>query len=209
MKLGCILKPETVEFHAGLALTAQQLLPAWSRITGTPRILGHNDVLGDCVVVAAINRVQTQLARLGSPAVIPDDLAPAIYSEVTGYMPGQPATDQGTLPEQLFTWWQANAIFGWKLREAIPLNPLDQAGQRNSIVTANGVMLCSALGQANLTQFAWEPCSDLIGYHATFADGYEANYTSETSWGTERQVPQAFFAAGKVVAAYSLDLIAA
>jgi hypothetical protein len=105
MKLGC-------RWQGAPASNAQRIatvLPpaAYSRIWGTPRVAGHNDVVGDCVETAACNAVQTGMARVGlSGPQISNDMAVTLYSQVTGYTALDPASDRGTDPDELFGWWR-------------------------------------------------------------------------------------------------------
>lgn len=208
-KLGCIIRPEVKALHASLALQANLLLPAWSRVVGTPRILGHNDQIGDCACVAAVMAVQTHLARQGNLIAIPDDLAVQVYSAVTGYVPGNDSTDNGTDPEQLFAWWKTNGIAGYKLADFTRINPANINALRNSIAGAGGVYLCLELSQEQMTTKEWLPVGSpgSEGGHAVWGDSYEAQDIFVTSWGEEIGIKSTTFAAkGFVAMAYSLEL---
>lgn len=207
-KLGCIIRPEVKAMHAALAVDAKPLLPAWSRIVGTPRICAGNNSIGDCAVVAAINAVQTRLSRQGNFRPIPDALGPEIYSAVTGYTPLNPATDRGTDPEQLFAWWQVNPIAGHKLRGFTRINPANTNALRNAI-TGLGAYLCVELAVEQQGKSKWTPAGTpgTWGGHAVWSDDYEANYFQATSWGQAIQVDEAYLTGGYAVAAYSLDLV--
>lgn len=212
MKLGCILTPETKAKHAVMAMAPAVLLPAWTRIIGTPRILGGNNSIGDCVIVSGFNALQTYLARKGIFAPLPEDLPPEIYSEITGYVPGDPSTDKGTNPEDFLAWWQANAICGYKLKNFQRLNPADLNGIRNAIVNTGGVSICSALSLQQEGQQIWKPVGTpgTWGGHMTFVDSYEADLFYETSWGDEYQIEDDYFQAkGFVEAAFSFELTSA
>ena len=211
MKLGCNIHPDTVALHASLPMAATQLLPAYSRIIGTPRIEGGNQQIGDCVIVAGFNALQTHLAMNGNFSPLPNDLPPQIYSEITGYVPGNEATDNGTDPVAFLTWWQDNAICGYKLDSTTRLNPADEYGIRNSISNGavRGVYLCVTLTDLNMNEDEWVPGGENVGGHAIWGDSYEALDTGVTSWGLERTINHSFFAVGQCLAAWGLNIVAA
>lgn len=207
-KLGCNTRPSTIAEHAKVAMSPVQLLPAWSRIVGTPRILGGNDRIGDCAIVAGFNAIQTKLARQNNYTALPEDLPPKIYGEITGYNPANPATDQGTDPEAFFAWWQENAICGHKLSAFTRLNPRDSRGIRNSIASL-GIYLCVSLPVELEMADEWRAIGmpGSWGGHAVWADGYEADETNATSWGQNIPIEQSFFTDGFVGAAFSLEIV--
>lgn len=207
--LGCIIRPEVRTVHAALTTEARALLPAWSRIVGTPRICAGNDRIGDCAIVAAINAVQTRLSLQGNFTPIPDALGPQIYSAVTGYVPGVASTDNGTDPEQLFAWWRDNAIAGYKLRDFTRINPANVNAIRNAIVSF-GAYLCLDLTDVQEQSREWLPTGNHIGGHAVWGDAYSDRNIGATSWGEEVAIDQTTFTTpGYVAMAYSLDLVAA
>lgn len=208
-KLGCIIRPEIKAQHALMPVGTRQLLPAWSRIENVPRILGHNDQIGDCACVAAVNAVQTELGVLGHFEALPDTLAVQVYSAVTGYVPGDESTDNGTDPEQLFAWWQNNPIGPYKLKSFMRLNPLNLFGLRNSIVGRMGVYLCVDLAVEQQNQTEWTPAGTpgSWGGHAVWGDMYEADWLEVTTWGTGKRVSDDFLTSSFTAMAYGLDLV--
>ncbi|WP_298162273.1 hypothetical protein [Acidocella sp.] len=199
---------QTRAMHAALPRAPSRLLPAWSRIVRTPRVLGHNDKVGDCVIVAGFNAVQTALARRGNFTSLPEDLPVRIYSSLTGYVPGDESTDNGTDPEMFLAWWKVNAIAGYRLGRFIRLNPADVDGIRNA-VAGLGCYLCVELSTANEEQAVWRPdgFAGSWGGHAVWADEYEAADIGVCSWGGGYGIDGAYFAApGFVSAAFALEL---
>jgi hypothetical protein len=182
---------------------------AYSRILGTPRVAGHNDLVGDCVETAACNAVQTEMARAGiSRPQIANDLAVTLYSQITGYTASNPVSDQGTDPDALFAWWRQNSIAGYRLRQVVPVDPKFEAEIRDVVSRAGGIFLILALGLAQQNQLVWTAAGapGSWGYHAVWADSFDGALTFATSWGEAKPIDRSFFVAGFVVAAYALDI---
>jgi hypothetical protein len=80
-----------------------------------------NDSLGDCTSAGAGHIIDSVTADAGAPAVITAAQAIAFYSQSTGYVPGDPSTDQGGDEITVCQSWQtkgydgkgAHAIAGW------------------------------------------------------------------------------------------------
>jgi hypothetical protein len=70
-----------------------------------------NDQLGDCVIAGGAHvRGITSGNNGGSSVVFTDDQIQQQYSAITGYVPGNPATDNGTDEVTAMNWWMQN---GW------------------------------------------------------------------------------------------------
>ena len=185
---------------------------AYSRIISTPRVEGHNDLIGDCVETAACNAVQTARARSGMLAPqISNDLAATLYGEITGYTALNPASDRGTDPDELFAWWRKNPIASYRLGQISAIDPQAEPAIRHVISRAGGIFLVLALGLAQQNQLVWAAAGTpgSWGYHAVWADGYDGALTGCTSWGEAKPMDRSFFAAGFVVGAYALELVKA
>jgi hypothetical protein len=181
---------------------------AYGRIQGTQRIEGFNDSVGDCMPTGIINGVIDFLAVQGAPmSTVPNSLALDIYSDVTGYVNGDPTTDNGTDPDQFFAWWKQNPILGWKLSTVNLIDPKNENEVKNVIEGVGFAGLVLDLTVAQQNQIIWDatPQDPPWGYHYVNADGYDGPYTA-TSWGLEKLVNQSFFDAGQVVQVYEYIL---
>jgi len=70
-----------------------------------------NDSIGDCVIAMMIHSIEA--FHLDSGTTVPsfaDVDAIAAYSAITGYQPGDPATDRGTDEGQAMLYWQRTGI---------------------------------------------------------------------------------------------------
>ena len=100
--------------------TAWPAVPAqgweYSPLPFTLDMLG-NDVVGDCVIAAAMHYAQIETANTGNPLTPTTALALQTYADITGYDPSQTdangnnPTDNGTdFEQQLFPYWQKTGI---------------------------------------------------------------------------------------------------
>lgn len=193
MKLGCRWQPGDIPIRASANLTPPP--GAYGRMPNAPRVEGNNDTISDCVETAAANAVQTALARAGSTTPISNAYVVSLYSAITGYRPGAPATDQGTDPHALFRWWKQNPIAGYKLADAAAFEPTAEDAIRWQIDRAGGVMLVVALSVEQQNQREWRPTGTpgSWGYHAVWADSYDGGLTFATSWGEMIPISRAYF----------------
>lgn len=97
-----------------------------------PLVFGHiletskipmlgNQKVGNCVWCTQAHLLQSMQRGLGKPeTVFSDDSVISDYAAATGYMPGRPATDQGTLMGDGAKYWRKTGI-------------IDAAGKRHQI----------------------------------------------------------------------------
>ena len=210
-KLGCIIRAEVRAMQAELPYTPLLYKDAWTREVSAPRLLAHNDEIGNCAIVAALNCIQGYLGWEGNFNPLPAQYGIKYYSAVTGYVPGVASTDKGTDPEQLFAWWQVNPIAGFKLKEVFPINPADINGLKNAIYgpgnQSRGVFLCVELANEQIGAYQWSASTpNLANGHAIWADDYIADRINGTSWGCLEQINESFFPA-QAAMAYALKIL--
>ncbi|MDD2878703.1 MAG: hypothetical protein PHZ23_15910 [Acidiphilium sp.] len=211
MRLGCRWSPARVHVPEPVGVSSP-VSSAWSRIVGTPRLSGDNTVLGDCVPTACANAVQDAMAGAGDYGPIHQSVIVDTYSAVTGYTPGDPASDQGTDPSSMWGWWQQHDIAGYRLRKATPIDPQSEYAVRKTIETSGGVILIVALSIEQQTQVEWLPVGTpgSWGYHCVWVDEYTGRLSFATSWGRVTPIHQDYLASpGFTVGAFALDLVAA
>jgi hypothetical protein len=191
MKLGAQPARFSVPMRSALA-AAPNPPPAWSRIIGTPRCAGENQTYGDCVPTAAVNASITAAAREGIMSPIANTLPFDIYQTLGG-MPA----DVGLDPTTLITYWRATPIAGYRLVDIEALSAWDTTSIKAAIASNGFVYLCVELDLAQQNQIEWTPMagSPVWGGHAICADGYEADYLTVTSWGSEYALTWDFLAA--------------
>lgn len=69
-----------------------------------------NDTLGDCAIAGSIEEVRLANALRGVTVNFTDQTAVQNYSEITGYNPGDPNTDQGADVHELYDFRKATGI---------------------------------------------------------------------------------------------------
>lgn len=93
-----------------------------------------NDQLGDCTAAAAAH-VTTAITQFGqgTPAVPSLNDVIAFYSGSTGYVPGNPNTDQGGDMQTVQKYWNQTGIAGHKIAAYFAVDPKDFDGMRAAL----------------------------------------------------------------------------
>jgi hypothetical protein len=105
LRLGNYLKqslptpPETVNYAPAAAQALSQMY--------------DNDTLGDCVI-ACMGHIEGVLTGNtgGSPTILTEKQVIALYSAIGGYVPGNPATDNGCDEQTALDYWREPGLFG-------------------------------------------------------------------------------------------------
>jgi hypothetical protein len=85
-----------------------------------------NDTIGDCVEAAAGHGIQIWNSYVSPSAPAPTEAQIiAAYSGCTGYVPGQPSTDQGTDMLSFMNYWRKTGVAGNKILAFMALTPGD------------------------------------------------------------------------------------
>lgn len=85
-----------------------------------------NDSLGDCTAAGAAH-VETALSQFGQGTPVVPALADVItfYSGSTGYVPGNPNTDQGGDMQTVLKYWNKTGLAGHKIAAYFAVDPKD------------------------------------------------------------------------------------
>lgn len=96
---------------------------AWER----PIVYGTmlNDLIGDCAVAAPGHIVQNwkAVADASHPALVSDTQIIEAYSAITGYVEGNPATDNGSNMLDVLNYWKKTGIAGTKIDGFTSIDP--------------------------------------------------------------------------------------
>lgn len=85
-----------------------------SKVTDWP--MYGNDSLGDCVWAMIGHAIEAWTAySTGAPVEVPEAALIKGYSDVTGYDPSDPSTDQGTVLQDALSYWKKSGIAGHKI----------------------------------------------------------------------------------------------
>jgi hypothetical protein len=180
---------------------------SYSRVSKTPRVMGHNDVNPDCVSTAYCNAIVTAMWRHGLGGTINDDVPLSIYKIF------DPTLTTGMNPEDMWAWGMKNPVQGWQLKSWARINHNDEKAVRATVEARGFVPLTIALSVAQQNQRLWMPepgpngTPGGWGYHCAGIDGFSGPDSTGTSWGEEIGVGRAYFySPGYVLAAYDLEL---
>lgn len=179
---------------------------------GLPKNLGMmgNDVYGDCTIAAYYHAIQlwsSHCNRDGLTITEPDADVLALYSAACGYVPGDPATDQGGDEQTVLTYLsKVGAPTGPKgathhrLAAFVEVNPANLDDVKRSIA-ACGLVYIGFNVPAYLMAAAPPPFwmlddtgdNSIVGGHAIILTGYDDGGLDLISWGQAFRMTWKFF----------------
>lgn len=152
-----------------------------------------NDALGDCVVAASDHGLGTWTGNAtGTPVHATLDQIIAQYSAIGGYVPGNPATDQGCDISTALDYYAGTGfIDGSKLLGHVSVDPTNQNEVKSSVELFETLWLGMDLPAAWIDPmpsgngFVWDVAGDLVpeNGHCVLAVGYTAQGLIVASWG--------------------------
>lgn len=152
-----------------------------------------NDSLG-CCVVAGLNHVmgvETGNADGGSPIVVTNDQIVKEYSAIGGYVPGNPATDQGCDEQTALDYYcQVGWANGTKAAGYLAVDASNKAELQAAIYLFENVVYGVSLPDAwispfpSASGFTWDAgAPDPNNGHCFVAAGYDSVGTKICTWG--------------------------
>jgi hypothetical protein len=161
-----------------------------------------NDQLGDCTVAGA-GHIAQQVNWFGrdqnSTPTDADTLA--AYEAISGYKPGQPATDVGATLQSALDYWHKTGLGGNKIAAFAQVKATDLATIRMCIARFGSVYCGMWVPQAAMDQFdAGKPWtvakrSANLGGHCVPLMAYDADNFTCVTWGRAQAMSLAFFKA--------------
>jgi len=167
-----------------------------SKITSLGLML--NDQLGDCTCAAIGHIIQAWTAEDGAQVILPDPDILAAYSGACGYVPGNPATDQGGVELDVLNYWRKVGVGGHTIdayaalqkRPANFWGKLFGASWRHDIATAVYYFGAAYIGVAQ-DAASWQLVSKRgdgapgsWGGHAVPILAYDEDGVTVATWGT-------------------------
>lgn len=123
-----------------------------------------NDQLGDCAIAGSIEEVRLANTLRGVTVNFTDDTAVQNYSEIAGYNPNDPNSDQGTDVHELYTFRQSTGI-------------VDADGNRHKIIAYAG------LTPGNFDELLVAlSVFDMVGIGINVPDYAEAQFEAGDPW---------------------------
>jgi hypothetical protein len=171
----------------------------------TPQLFG-NDHLGDCTCAAVANYTLLAAAKASRPVPqISDQDVIARYSKVAGYVPGNPATDQGAVELDVLNDWRHDPLAGVTLVAFAAIDTADTELLRYAIQLFGAAYVGLALPTSAQGQVGglWDTAAGMQpgswGGHAVILT--DADWTLGThelacaTWGAEQRMTEAFWRA--------------
>lgn len=114
-----------------------------------------NDEEGDCAEASPGHMEQCWTAANGSQVIISDADIIGAYSAITGYVPGDPSTDNGSVMLDVMNYWRKTGIGGRKIAAFAALDLSNEEHFRQAIWLFGGVNIGAALSISDQNQEVW------------------------------------------------------
>jgi hypothetical protein len=175
----------------------------YSKVATWPMMM--NDAIGDCAIAGAGHAIEQWTTYANTtPRIFSDEEAQALYSIVGGYVPGNPATDQGVVELDLLDWWRDKGISSDRLAAFAAVKWDDPVGVKQAIHWFGNLYLGLALPLSAQQQEVWDvPREGAVGAaaagswggHCVLAVGYDADGLTCVTWGALKRLTWTFLAA--------------
>ncbi|WP_141692888.1 hypothetical protein [Leifsonia xyli] len=155
-----------------------------------------NDRIGDCVCAGAGHETLLWNRESGRKVEITDKQVISMYSDITGYDPKDPSTDQGTTVADAASWRRKKGLedaTGKRHRIAAytSISPSNKTEHMQSIWLFSAVGIGFDVPRSAMVQFQnnepWEVVQgsqpEIVGGHYVAAVGYDTKYLYVITWG--------------------------
>jgi hypothetical protein len=158
---------------------------------GLSQVLG-NDQVGNCVEAGILHLVSVFTANAGQQTVFTEQQGIQLYSAMTGYVPGQASTDQGTDEVSAFNYWASTGVYGHKISASLALDPSNPEEYRTALYLFENVCFAGGLPDAwitpfpSATGFTWKSATpDPNNGHFFVGPGYAPRGIVCATWGMQ------------------------
>lgn len=109
--------------HATLGprITLPRMVNWGTKVKNWPMMM--NDTIGDCTIASKGHLVQEWSTNTGNPVIIPDEAILKAYEDVSGYVPGDPSTDNGAVMLDVLNYFRHTGIGGHNIFAYVALEP--------------------------------------------------------------------------------------
>lgn len=164
-----------------------------------------NDQLGCCTIASVGHAIQVFTHGKITPA---DSVIESYYEKWCGYVPGNPATDQGGIELDVLNDWKLQKFDGHVLRGFVQPQPQNLDHVKHSIAEFGGVYIGFQVPQSAMDQFqkgqVWDVVPNdggIVGGHAVFCPAYHENdptlsrrtTITAISWGQKQKMTVEFW----------------
>lgn len=160
----------------------------------------NNDTLGCCTVAAAAHAIQIFSANVGTEVTLSDAEVLAYYSKWDGYVPGDPSTDNGGIELDVLNRWKNEEFAGHPLLAFADASVKNMTELKQAIWLFGGLYIGFSVPAYIMqnTPERWDVASGvddgIVGGHAVFVMGYDADGVFLVSWGGVYKMTWAFWA---------------
>jgi hypothetical protein len=187
-------------------LTAAPSIPPtedWDKAVAGDWPMYGNDKYGDCVFAMLGHAIETWTANAGRLVKVTDADVLKGYSDVTGFNPSDPSTDNGTVMQDAFDYWRRIGLAGHKILAFAQVDHTNPAEMEAAVALFGEVLLAIDFPAVAMDQFnagkPWDVVRNdggIEGGHAICSAKYDAAKKQWTviTWAKEQPVTFAFLA---------------
>ncbi len=193
-----------------------------------------NDTAGDCPFAGADHQEKLWNGYTGKPYSSTADQVVKVYSQQTGYVPGDPNTDNGAYLIDVLKMWQQQGFLGHKIDAFVQVATADLAMVRAALYLFGGLYAGVALPLSAQNAQVWDcdgnyqgdKAPGSWGGHCVILASYDQEGFNCVTWGTLQYLTTAFLngyfdelwaiismdwllASGKTLAGFDMDQLKA
>lgn len=147
-----------------------------------------NSTIGDCVEAAAGHLLQSWTANANSQVIIPDSDIIGWYSQLTGYIPGDESTDNGTDMLVALKAWRNTGLDGHKLAAFASIDPTKSSELQYAIYLLGGAYIGINVPDYAMQTSVWDyttgqPYSVVGGHCVCLLDYSAGGWMWCVTWG--------------------------
>lgn len=152
--------------------------------------MAGNDLVGDCTAAAVAHALTTWRSYAPPYSDMPDAAVLALYSAVSGYVPGQPETDRGALCLDVLDYWRKAPIDGAPLADFCALDPHNHRHVRQALWLFGCLYAGVTLTAAQETQAVWDTGGDAStwGGHCILIVAADDDGLTCITWGKRQRM---------------------
>lgn len=159
-----------------------------------------NDQYGDCTCAGvAHKRIGDVFVNQGRTLVVPTAQTLDLYSEVTGFSPNDPDSDQGALCQDVLNYWRKHGFAGEKIVAFAKVDISDENELKDAIATFGQVYTGFNVPDTAMDQFnqgaVWDVVlgSRIEGGHCVTVGAYDDQGLTAVTWGALQWMTWKFF----------------
>jgi hypothetical protein len=132
---------------------------------------------------------------------VPEPAVIQAYAEITGYVPGDPSTDNGTNVQDAMSYWRKTGIANHKIDAFAQVNVANMVEVKTALARFGPLSIGFNFPASAMTQFdagrPWDVLSrdgGIDGGHCVALVGYDATYLYVVTWGALQKMTYRFWA---------------